>query len=190
VSVTKDLTCKIWEPVTDGKEEEQYRCIRIIDTPGGETGMRFRACKFSKDGKYLFAVTAKLRSHSYLHRFDIHSGKHWQVIAHTRYNGGCTSCNISDDGQYLATGSSEGEVAIFRTSDMQWILRRRVHDFFITKIVFSPDSKYLFSTGGDSCLCTTKVEFTRGFVSMYRTTFMYLAVVVAVLAIILQLYRW
>lgn len=39
----------------------------------------------------------------------------------------------------MATGSGEGELAIFRTSDMKWIHRKRVHDFFVSKVAFAPD---------------------------------------------------
>jgi hypothetical protein len=45
----------------------------------------------------------------------------------------------SQDGKYVATGSGEGELAIFRTSDMKWIHRKRVHDFFVSKVAFAPD---------------------------------------------------
>lgn len=45
----------------------------------------------------------------------------------------------SQDGQYVATGSGEGEMTIFRTSDMKWIHRKRVHDFFVSKVAFAPD---------------------------------------------------
>lgn len=45
----------------------------------------------------------------------------------------------SQDRQYVATGSGEGELAIFRTSDMKWIHRKRVHDFFVSKVAFAPD---------------------------------------------------
>lgn len=69
---------------------------------------------------------------------------------------------ISGDGKYIAAGSSEGEIAIFKTNNMSWIYRRRVHDFFISKMEFTPVSSHVLSISGDYSLKATKVEVTRG----------------------------
>ena len=60
----------------------------------------------------------------------------------------------SQDGQYVATGSGEGELAIFRTSDMKWIHRKRVHDFFVSKVAFAPD-RYVTSPSTLQTLANT-----------------------------------
>ncbi|ELR25230.1 WD domain, G-beta repeat-containing protein [Acanthamoeba castellanii str. Neff] len=154
--------CRIWQLPKDGKPKEQ----QTITPPGSDKTLCFRDCKFSPDGQHLYTIQTKSRSDSYLTKW---STKKWQ------------------DGQYVATGSGEGELAIFRTSDMKWIHRKRVHDFFVSKVAFAPDSSYVFSTSGDYSLVATAVQTSRGVMSLYgRELFVTFAVLVALLAIFIQ----
>lgn len=176
--------CRIWQLPKDGKPKEQ----QTITPPGSDKTLCFRDCKFSPDGQHLYTIQTKSRSDSYLTKW---STKKWQVVSttvsHTRASGACVSLNVSQDGQYVATGSGEGELAIFRTSDMKWIHRKRVHDFFVSKVAFAPDSSYVFSTSGDYSLVATAVQTSRGVMSLYgRELFVTFAVLVALLAIFIQ----
>ena len=45
---------------------------------------------------------------------------------------------------------------------MTWIHRKRVHDFFISKIEFPSTPSHVISVSGDYTLKATKVEITRG----------------------------
>jgi len=97
------------------------------------------------------------------------------------------SLSVSADGKFVATGSTEGELAVFRTSDMKWIMRKNVHQYFVTKIVFSPKSTHIFSTSGDYSVAATTLQNTRGIISMYqKELFVTLAIMVALLAVFFQ----
>jgi len=127
--------CRIWQLGSDKKFRETH-CL----SPPGDKSLCFRDCKFSPDGKYLFTIQTKSRSNSFVSKWAVNGWKEKSTtISHTRAAGACVALNVSQDGKYIATGSGEGEIALFRTHDMRWIKKKLVHGFFVSKVAFSPD---------------------------------------------------
>jgi WD40 repeat protein len=71
------------------------------------------------------------------------------AVAHKA--GKITVLALSPSGEILASGSSEGEVSVHLTRGMIKVGRmRHAHAVFVTTLAFSPDSKKLLSTSGDT----------------------------------------
>ena len=68
--------------------------------------------------------------------------------------GGIWSVAYSPDGQYLATGDTEGEILLRRVADGQPIRRFKGHNGWVVSLDFSPDGKTIASS---SCDCTAKL---------------------------------
>lgn len=59
----------------------------------------------------------------------------------------------SPKGDFIATGTGEGTVAVFETKSSSKVMDAKSHTFFVTKVAFTPDSKHVLSVSADySCL--------------------------------------
>jgi WD40 repeat protein len=74
---------------------------------------------------------------------------------HSSYHHTCLA--ISPNGQYLATGTVENTIAIFDLTFSKLMEVKR-HTSFITKIMFSEDSKIILSVAADSSFVCQKIE--------------------------------
>ncbi|KAL6063290.1 60S ribosomal subunit assembly or modification protein [Balamuthia mandrillaris] len=182
ISSEGDAMLRVWNATTG-------QCVQETLPPGHNKGLRFRGCLFSPDENHMFTAQTKGRSDSFITKWRRQKDS-WipckTSLAHKRLKGACTALAVSPNGEYVATGTAEGELAIFRAKDLCWIFRKDVHGFFISRLAFSPDSSLLFSTSGDYSVVATKVESTRGILSQYGATlFWVVALLLLIIAVLL-----
>ncbi|OSD00768.1 WD40 repeat-like protein [Trametes coccinea BRFM310] len=81
----------------------------------------------------------------------------WQPAA-AGHTGAVTSLTYSHDSKLLATGSDDGSIIIWDTSDQSVIRRWDAHMDVIWSLVFSPDDKRLASASADTTAMVWSVE--------------------------------
>jgi len=179
--------CKLWEPRKTQDNGEEWVCSRVLAVPGRTSKSRLQFCglKFSPNGEYFYTTQAQRRCPSYVTKWHVNSNKSRTVVAHRPHRGSCCAFDLSVDGKLLATGTSEGEVKVFRTDNLQWIMCVPAHKIFVTKLHFFPDVPYLASVSGDHSLQIMEIKTTRSFVSrnigliLWSLLVMFLSIIVA-----------
>ncbi len=133
------------------------------------SGNRYSDIAVSPDGRYLAASDRSGTIHIYPANG---SGDTLHLEGHVINP--VFSLDFSEDGQYLAAGDMGGNVRLYRTGTWEEEARLRGNDARVKEVRFSPDSKYLASTGYDGRVLMWKMadlnsspivmEDNRGFV--------------------------
>jgi len=123
-----------------------------------DTGERFGSCRFSRDGvRSLLFITVKQGEKGLIAYWDTNT---WEKVgAQVIEKNPICAFNISSDGKFLATGTSEGDICIIKVSKMRPCQKvKGAHMFFVSSMEFSRDSRALVSASGDSSLKVTRIE--------------------------------
>lgn len=126
-----------------------------------DTGERFGSCRFSRDGvRPLLFITVKQGEKGLIAYWDTNT---WEKVgAQVIEKNPICAFNISSDGKFLATGTSEGDISIIKVSKMRPCQKvKGAHMFFVSSMEFSRDSRALVSASGDSSLKVTRIEEQR-----------------------------
>eukprot|EP00475_Leptophrys_vorax_P038622 TRINITY_DN6846_c0_g1_i3.p1 TRINITY_DN6846_c0_g1~~TRINITY_DN6846_c0_g1_i3.p1 ORF type:complete len:393 (+),score=100.09 TRINITY_DN6846_c0_g1_i3:97-1275(+) len=109
----------------------------------------FKGCRFSKEDPHILYtwVNFTMRGPGSVLKWDVRTGTVLQIAAVSK--DGISQGAISNDGQFLALGTSGGVSYVLKTSDFRKCNHRMKHQMPITGISFSPDSKYVLSVSGD-----------------------------------------
>jgi len=185
VTLTK-TRCNVWS-LDDSEspiiklplETEEYKRRKII----------YKGCKFSKCGNFIFTGKIAPGGRSWIIKWKVDFNSKTlllqkNIVAHR--NNHHNVMNISPNGDFLATGTSDGGVAIFKTSNLKKILEVTAHDFFVTGLAFSGDSKTLVSISADYTYKPIQVKEQKGNTISFLII---LAFVILVLAIMYTLWE-
>jgi len=91
--------------------------------------------------------------------------------------------NISRDGQYLTTGTANNTVAVFKSSNLSKIFEVKAHEFFVTNVAFTNDSKNLISVSADYSCAITEIKKQGN-----QAYFFILAIFIVLLAILIAFF--
>jgi len=183
VAVIGRQNCKVWDSA--GPLDDCKKFIPLNEKFEKKT-VFFKGCKYSPDGRFLFIGKIAPGKRSWISKwkidYDLNSWKLISTIIAHRYSHH-NDLNISPSGDLLATGTSEGTIAVFTSKNLRKIMEvKGVHDFFITGITFSSNSKRVISVSADySCKSTLIIPQDTGF---YFQLLLLLAVITIVVAII------
>ncbi|XP_063931391.1 uncharacterized protein LOC135143460 [Zophobas morio] len=64
---------------------------------------------------------------------------------------------LSPCGNYMALGTTEGEVLIIDNKNLKKVAKSKAHSWFVSSLAWNEDSTTVFSGGGDSAVCKTKL---------------------------------
>lgn len=126
-----------------------------------DKGERLGSCRFSRDGvRPLLFVSVKQGEKGLIAYWDTNT---WEKVGtQVIEKNPISAFNISSDGKFLATGTSEGDISIIDVSKMRPCQKvKGAHMFFVSTVEFSRDSRVLVSASGDSSLKVTRIEEQR-----------------------------
>ncbi|ERN08132.1 SEC12-like protein 2 [Amborella trichopoda] len=129
-----------------------------ITTLAKERDENFGLCRFSRnDDNRLLFTTIKKGDKGWIASWETITWKRVETKLVAQYP--ISAFTISPDGQLLAVGTIEGDIAIIKASNMQVQQRlKEAHLIFVTSMDFSQDSRALVSVSGDSSARVTVVE--------------------------------
>eukprot|EP01089_Gocevia_fonbrunei_P020581 TRINITY_DN7708_c0_g1_i2.p1 TRINITY_DN7708_c0_g1~~TRINITY_DN7708_c0_g1_i2.p1 ORF type:complete len:404 (-),score=82.28 TRINITY_DN7708_c0_g1_i2:70-1281(-) len=173
--------CKIWK-----EAKERWECVGTITPPNTKAlpkgvSYEFSKAKFCTSGNTLhfFTLQTQRRAHSYITKWSVDNLKEIKtVVAHRKHHGSCAALAVSPNGKFVATGTSDGEIAMWNTETLDWFFCKTVHGFFVSELEFNRDSDYLISICGDYSVKATKVDNNRGFVSAHGLNIFYVILAV------------
>eukprot|EP00276_Gloeochaete_wittrockiana_P008144 CAMPEP_0184649360 /NCGR_PEP_ID=MMETSP0308-20130426/6696_1 /TAXON_ID=38269 /ORGANISM="Gloeochaete witrockiana, Strain SAG 46.84" /LENGTH=333 /DNA_ID=CAMNT_0027082005 /DNA_START=1606 /DNA_END=2604 /DNA_ORIENTATION=+ len=142
-TASADKQCIIWK-LSDASQVKALRCPRKPDVA------MFRGCSFSADGLYLFTVQSSKGAPSVLTKWQVSD---WNEVESTVVNSKpATSFAMSQDGQFVAVGTAEGQVAIVDAARMRTLATITAHDLPGTAMAFASSVPALVSVSADySC---------------------------------------
>lgn len=126
-----------------------------------DKGERLGSCRFSRDGvRPLLFITVKQGEKGLIAYWDTNT---WQKVGtQVIEKNPISAFNISSDGKFLATGTSEGDISVIDVSKMRPCQKvKGAHMFFVSTVEFSRDARVLVSASGDSSLKVTRIEEQR-----------------------------
>jgi len=167
ISITK-TSCCIWNQTSN----------KPITSIRPQNPKFFKGVCFSPSGNILYIGSIIPGKKSWIEKYSFDNGKISLLksnIAHGKYHH--NALKISPNGKYLATGTSENGVAIFRADNLKHLYEVQQHEFFVTNVVFSADNKYLISVGADYSLYSTKVpEIEESFLGQHKLYILYFVI--------------
>eukprot|EP01102_Stenamoeba_stenopodia_P016832 TRINITY_DN5925_c0_g2_i1.p1 TRINITY_DN5925_c0_g2~~TRINITY_DN5925_c0_g2_i1.p1 ORF type:complete len:377 (-),score=86.53 TRINITY_DN5925_c0_g2_i1:122-1144(-) len=130
-------TCRVWNTESGAT----LKTIQL-DRPG----YTFRNCRWL-DEKRIVTLEVEKRKASFVSIWDTTSGKRIRSTTATKETG--VSFNLSPDGKYIAVGSPDGNVVVLKTESISKVMSITPHDFVVTGVAFTPDSRSIVSTSFD-----------------------------------------
>jgi len=163
LAVATHNSCKIWK-IKDKSVIKRFNQTGLFKNKK----ILFKGCKFSRDGSYLYIGKIAPGMRSWLEKWKYNqSNNSWilskNTISHRNYHHNCIE--LSYDDKFIATGTLQGTVAVFNSSNLHKIMEIKAHDFFITRICFSPDNKALYSVSADYSCKLNKIQQNTGYLN-------------------------
>ncbi|KAL3143513.1 hypothetical protein ABBQ38_002318 [Trebouxia sp. C0009 RCD-2024] len=175
----EDGTCSLWLWA-------QAVCVDSLQLPPELSGGAFKACRFARNAqKGLFTVVNHQGSGHILYWQQNDLGE-MTLMRQTKANSFAapiTAFDISARGNFLGTGTSEGDVATFSADDLRPLQRvKGAHMVFTTALVFSQDEQSLLTVSADASALATRV-FKMPTSPSFQLYFI-LAVIACILAVV------
>jgi len=197
-TASKDGSCKIWSLET----EKILFNIPPIDGLGGlpaaspsntptKSSIECRGCAFSKSGASLLTIQSPRRGSTSLIMWNFEDAASAgndngvvspvpiKVVVASKVP--ATKLAISESGDYIAVGASDGSVSIFSGANLRKISSKVLHDLPITGLKFSPVANIIASCSADN-----KCSIAR--ISTYSSIFVLFFTLLSILVAILLLY--
>lgn len=169
--------CHVWDLSKDTP-------IATLDMP---KGAKIGLCRFSRDASKPFLFMSVVRGGDGW--VAVWNTINWQKLGLKKVHGEAISAMaVSPNGNYLATGTSGGDVFFVEIQKM--VVKKKVkgaHMVFVTALQFSPDSSALLSVSGDSSARVTPVPTTGTQLKIWQ---IYLLLAALFLLSILVAYIW
>jgi prolactin regulatory element-binding protein len=102
-------------------------------------------------------------------------------------DGNLTCFDVSSDGRLLAFGASDYSLGVLDSNTLAPLLSiLKAHEFSITTLRFSPDSKLLVSGGVDSSIRVVSIPEVLGGQSWSAIIFVIIAILIIIIAVLMQ----
>lgn len=140
-SVGNDGKIKLWDAAT----QKELRVFEEVKGP------QLVSVGFASGGKYVFAAS----SGGHAKVWDVSTGK---VVFDLDHGSEVLFTAMSKDGSTLATGGTDGSLAIWNAATGAAKGKIQAHKARITSIAFSPDGRTVATSGGDKTIRTFDVK--------------------------------
>lgn len=167
LATTSDRAVRLWAP----RAPQESRLVARLDSPP-VPGALFRHARFTPAGRLVVGLIRKPSGgrsppqrqpgRSWLAVYEVGAGpargrltlvKTIDALAASHY----TAFSLSGDGRFVALGTDEGAVAVFRLDYFKLASRTRPHEWVVTAAAFSPSGKAVASASVAHSLKVTKV---------------------------------
>jgi len=176
---------KKWTVWSLGSDRKIVQQVSTNNETFGKQKIVFKGFRFSNCGNFLFVGKAAPGIRSWIFKWTINfdTNSPWKIarsaIAHK--NNHHNYLELSPDGTYLGTVTSEGTVSVFRAENLRKVMEVQTHEFFGTCCCFTEDSKNIVSVGADySCKISNIKEQKQG---LDMQLLLFLSLIVLILAI-------
>ncbi|MCS7003698.1 MAG: hypothetical protein NZM38_00055 [Cytophagales bacterium] len=115
-----------------------------------------RAIVFDNSGKALFTTGSDGRILMWKLPHDVQSKP--QIIYESSKSRIHKVMQLSANGKWLAIGNDESEILLYNAQTLAFVQELKIHQQGIAALVFSPDSRYLVSAGGDNFIKMTDLQ--------------------------------
>jgi WD40 repeat protein len=144
ITASRDATVRVWDVQTG----ETLRTFRFPLGPGHEGIVQ--ALALSADGRWLAAAVYPLNKGKDGFPVFVLEPETGRVVSVVKGHGNTVSAlAFSPDSRFMATGSSDKDIAVYDTRSWKPLVVLRGHTDTVTRIAFSPDGKRLVSVGDD-----------------------------------------
>lgn len=146
VSLGGNGPCRVWDLVSS----------TAVTSLQVEEGEKFGFCRFSDNSDILYVAAV----HGDVGKVISWSTSSWKRISSKKIaHDPISAFSVSYDGKLLAIGTTEGNIAIFNSSDFKVQMSvKKAHLGPVTALEFSKDSRALVSTSFDSTARVTIIE--------------------------------